>query len=106
LAGNDAVTVCVPPQLVALLQNVVVKLVPVLGVIVPVHWLALSAVNVKLCEPPVLPRFAVVGDNGEAGPNSTGALPLVVVPQPAPLNEVAVACRWPGVELADTVPVT
>jgi hypothetical protein len=90
----------------ALLHIGLVTVTPVLGVTVALHRLALIGWNVKLIGPPALPKLAVVGAKGEAGPKLTGGLVLVVVLLPqAPVLVTAVADKCPGVAPLVTTPV-
>jgi hypothetical protein len=64
---------------------------PVAGLIEPTQELAFIAWNLILEVPVLELRAAGVAEAGEAGPNDT--LPELPLPQPAPLELVAVACR-------------
>ena len=110
LYGKLMATFCAFWQVPAELQNVMdavpelVNVPPLAPVMAPVHCVALAAWKVADAELPLweLPVVCCAGVSGDAGPNET--LPPLL-PQPAPVEDVAVACRWPGVEPVVTGPV-
>lgn len=75
--------------------------VPLFGVMLPVQEFAFSDLNVIVDEPLLV--VTGVAATGVAGPNVT--FPDPPLPHPAPLELVAVACKWPDTEPFETAPV-
>ena len=106
MAGNDGLKVCSAAQAAALLHMGFVTVTPVLGVTVVLHWVALIGWNVKGTVPPTLPKVAVGGAKGEAGPKLTaGSVEVTVLLPHVPTLLVAVACKCPAVLPLVTGPV-